>query len=370
MFSETKMPTCRKLEISTRYILKRAVVWLWFCLAISVAHADIYEVKGLGVDATAKDAEQAKIAALKSGQEAAFNILVRRLAVVDDPSKLPQFTNAETASLLAGLTIEEERTSSTRYIARLTVRFRPKQVKQLLAQFNIPFADAQAPNILLLAVWQKPKAPVLWDTPNPWREAWGKVDASNSITPILLPLGDLTDVSILSVRDVLAGSQDKLAQLKKRYGTDHILIAKAAPSPDGTKINVEVRGESPMGQVEFIQTYPVAGGNLAGASFKAARDFLSALEVRWKQENQNKAGRGGRVFAITVPFSSLQEWQGLRQAIAAIRGVSSVDIKTLSAQGALVNVRFAGNEEAMAAELASQGLILTNVGNGWVLERR
>jgi len=370
MFSETKMPICRKLKISAVQILKLTVFYVSLWLAISVAHADIYEVKGLGVDATAKDAQQAKIAALKSGQEAAFNILVKRLAVVEDASKLPQFTNAETASLLAGLTIEEEKTSSTRYIAKLTVRFRAQQVKELLKQFNIPFADAQAPKILLVALWEKAPEPILWDNPNPWREAWSKVDASNSITPILLPLGDLTDISLITAQDVIAGSQTKLDQLKKRYGADHTLVAKAKPSEDGTQINVEVRGESPMGQVEFIQTYPIENGNLAGATFKAARDFLSALEVRWKQENQNQSSRGGQIFAVTIPFSSLQEWQALRQTIVATNGVGAVDIKSLSARGALVDVRFAGDAGALAIELATHGLILTNVGNGWVLERR
>lgn len=342
------------------------------CVALfaPLAHADIYEIKGLGVDATAKDAQQAKIAALQSGQEAAFNILIKRLAIVNDATTLPKFTAVEIAPLLAGLTIEQEKTSPTRYIAKLTVKFRAAQVKEFLGRFNIPFADAQAPNILLVAVWKGRGKPVLWDTPNPWRDAWGKVDASNSITPILLPLGDLTDISILAIEDITKNDQEKIGQLKGRYGTDHFLIAKASLTPSGKSIRVDIRGGSPMGQVEFVQTYPVTKRNVAGAAFRAAREFLQALEVRWKQENQNASSLAGTIFSVTVPFNSLQEWQGLRAELVATQGVSAVDIKSLSARGALVSVRFNGTGESLANALSARGMILTNVGAAWVLERR
>lgn len=336
----------------------------------SAGLADIYEIKNLGVDATAKDAQQAKIAALKSGQEAAFNLLVKRLAVVDDPAKLPQFTSAEVARLLAGLTIEEEKTSSTRYIAKLTVRFRAELVKKFLSQFKIPFADQQAAPVLLLAVWEVKPNPVLWDSPNPWRDGWSKIDAANSITPITIPLGDLTDIAMLSAQDALAGESEKVDQLKARYGTDHAIIARAKPSGDGTAIIVNVQGTSPMGPIEFIETYPVTERNYSGVSFQVARDFLAALELRWKQENQNGQGRPGQVYSIAVPFSSLQEWQSLRSDITAANGVGGVEIQSLSARGALVKLKFGGDADALVEELALRGLSLTNVGDAWVLERR
>jgi hypothetical protein len=378
MFSSLHLAAFVRTALAARVRPHLFAVWRYlFALAVAVllgatvaaAQTGTYEIKGLGVDATAKDANEAKIVALKQGQAAAFNLLVRRLAVVSDPSQLPQFTNAEIAQTIAGLTIEQEKTSATRYIARLTVRFRSAEVKKLLSQFQIPFADQRAAPILLLAVWDRPGKSVLWDNPNPWRDAWARVDGANSITPILLPLGDLTDVSIAAVEDVARGAAEKLAQLKKRYGTDFLMIARAGPDAGNTKITVEIKGESPMGQVEFTQEYPLAGAGLPGVLFKAAREFVTALELRWKQENRNLA-LTGTLIPVAVPFTSLDQWKLLRQEITAATGAGTVEIKSLSAQGALVNIRYRGSAEQLAQMLAQRGLVLTNVGNGWVLERR
>lgn len=372
MFGDVKVPAitdrARGVRARARFVLLAVFLFLTG-VVVQPALADIYEIKGLGVDATAKDAEQAKIAALKDGQTAAFNLLVRRLAIVDENTKLPQFTSAEIASMLAGITIEEERTSPTRYIAKLTVRFRSEQVKQILQQLKVPFADKQAPKTLLLAVWQA-ENPILWDNPNPWRKAWDSIDATNSITPIHLPLGDLTDVSLISVDAVLAGDEAKLEALKKRYGGNYLLIARARPAPGNTGLSITIKGTSPVGPVEFTETYPVENGNLPGAAFKAARDFLAALEKRWKSENQDAATIGGNVFAITVPFGSLEEWRTLKAEIEAAEGVRAIDIKTLSASGALVHIRFSGGGQDLAHALGARGLGLTNVGDAWVLERR
>src|SRR5690606_33817266 len=151
-------------------------------------------------------------------------------------------------------------------IATLTIRFRPENVRDMLLRFSVPYADEQAAGVLLLTVWQPGDgAATLWDPPNPWRDAWAGLNVENSITPLFMPLGDLTDISTIAVDDVLAGDETKVQAMKDRYAVENVLIATAAPAAGGG-VRVMMRGNTAVGPVDFDDVFAADEGADAEAT--------------------------------------------------------------------------------------------------------
>ena len=156
------------------------------------AAADIWTVSGVSVDVTSESAAKAKLLAIGEAQEKAFDRLVDRLVPAKSAAKLKALGPDQVGRLLAGLSIEEERTAPKRYIAKLSIRFLANKTRALFGRFGVEYAEKQSEPVLVVPVWVTPKGADIWSGDNPWHKAWAELDLNNALIPILLPLGDLT----------------------------------------------------------------------------------------------------------------------------------------------------------------------------------
>jgi hypothetical protein len=333
------------------------------------ARADLYSINSVKVDETASNAVEAKKKAIDGGQLRALETLLHRLTRPEDRVRLPEFTPDDIARLLDGMSVENEQTSGTRYIATLTIRFRPENIRDMLLQYSVPYADEQAAGVLLLTVWVPASGPTLWDAPNPWRDAWVGLNSENSITPLFMPLGDLTDISTINATDILSGNDQKLAAIRDRYAVENVLIAIAEPAAGG--VRVSMKGNTAVGPVDFDDVFPSdAGEAVEATASRAARMLLTRIEDEWKASHLKKGRPDGINMRIAVPFAGLGEWNTIRQRIEATDGVGAIDVKQLSAKGAVVDLVFSGDLGQLETQLGYSGFELTSIGDTWVLQRR
>jgi len=329
----------------------------------------LYEVRGIEVKVSDDSAAKAKIKAILEAQQKAFATLLGRLlgeAAKDSPPEIP---GEEIARVMAGLSIEKEFASAKQYSATLTVRFRPEAVQQLLDTYNLSFSAKQAPTMLLLAVYKIGDRAVLWESPNPWRDAWSALGPENSLTPILLPLGDLTDTDTISAQDVIAGRLENLDILKQRYKVNYVLVSIAEPDQTRTNLTVSLNGDSPAGLLNWKDKFAGQPGDIETTANAAAKRFLAAIEEKWRTGGPKKPASAGIAYTVTVPFSGLGEWQRIRQQISGIYGVTGIATKSLSGRGAIVDIMYDGSLGQLSRQLESQGLILADNGDSLVLYR-
>ena len=64
---------------------------------------------------------------------------------------------------------------------------------------------------------------MLWED-NPWRKAWLSLNAQQAQIPIIIPLGDQDDSSILTPQDAVNGDPVKLEALRRRYDVKTLLV--------------------------------------------------------------------------------------------------------------------------------------------------
>lgn len=366
-----RVPGPRWPILSGRLAVLAAAFVLW-AGAAAAQTPDVYEVKGVKVDETADTVSAARDKALADGHREAFRRLLERLTMKADRDRLPDLTDKGIEAYVKDFSVEGEKSSTTRYLASLDFRFKRDDVRRLLRDSGIPFAETLSKPLLVLPVYEEAGAQLLWDTPNPWRAAWDAVPAADGLVPLVLPLGDLTDIATIGAEQAARGDTARLAAIAQRYGTGDTLVAhavRAIDPRDGTlqlTITVARYGPAAGGQT-LVRTFVAQAGETSDGLLKrAATDIVAEVEDDWKRDNQlqfeNRA-----VLAVTIPITSLADWLKVRQRLSGMAVIRYTDLVLLSRSEARVNLHFVGTTDQLVLALAQADLSLTEGEEGWVL---
>jgi uncharacterized protein DUF2066 len=190
------------------------------------ATEDVYTVRMVPVDATADEAAEARVIAIRQGRALALRVLLQRLTLQVDWPVLPVLGTSEVTALGAGFEISNERNSPTRYLATITYRFKPTDVRAILQGKDIPFSEVQARRMVVLPVFlQGDKARVFQDDRD-WSLAWANRNFEHELVSVITPLGDLGDVIAAPVEAAIDNDFAALSEFADRYGVQEILLAK------------------------------------------------------------------------------------------------------------------------------------------------
>jgi hypothetical protein len=348
---------------------------LWLGLAaIPAAAQGVFTVEGIRVDATAADANAAREVAFAGGTREAYRKLLEQIVPREYYARLPDPRPADLTAMVFSLQVENERTSPTRYLANLTVNFRRDAVRSLLQRSNVPFAETASRPVLIVPVYTSAGATLLWDDPNPWRQAWSFARNRNSLAPMVLANGDLTDVGLISAAQAANADRARLAAVAARYGVEDVLVAQAnlrfeigsrVPS-----IDVVLRRFGPAGEGTTIEGYRGdAAEPVQTLLNRAVESIVTGIEDRWKRENLLAFGNEA-VLSANVPLASLSDWIGIRQRLERAPEIKAVDLAEVSTTSAQVLLRYFGEAGRLVVALAQRGLVLSQAGGYWTLSLR
>ena len=339
----------------------------------AAADRDVYEVRGVSVDATAETATAAREQALADGERQAIRRLLARMTLRDDHGYLPQLGRTEIAELLQDFSVAEEKTSAVRYLATLNYRFRAEAVRDLLTDYGLPFAETESKPVLVLPVLQQAGAQLLWDEPNSWRAAWLSRSTTDSLVPMVQPLGDLSDIATIGAEQALAGDTRRLMTIGDRYGVGAVLVAQATLARDrasGT-ISVETyatrhgRAGPEHTLVDRFDGEP--GAEEAVVLRQAAEAVAQRVEEEWKLDNLLEFGVV-MITPATLPISGLEEWVSIRRRLEGVAVIRRVDVVLLSRTLARLNLHHIGEPDQLALALAQADLALSHDGYDWRIE--
>jgi len=363
-----------------RWRALRPQAWARVAAVLAVVAADpaaaqdteVFEVRGVAVDVTAETAAAAREEALAIGEKKALQRLFERLTLSEDRDYLPDLNGEERALLVRDFTVAEEKTSAVRYLATLNYRFNAEEVRNLLIDYGVPFAETSSKPVLVLPAYEAAGALVLWDDPNPWRAAWRTRPVVEGLVPLVLPVGDLADIAAMGVEQAVAGDRQRLDALARRYRTGDVLVAHAilGLDPDGGRplLEVLVARYSPTGpEHTTAETFRSAEGESTEALLaRAAAALAAAIEDDWKRDNLMQFGRPG-VTAVAVPIGGLADWLAVRARLGRVAVVRRFDLVLLSRDEARINLHYLGDIDQLTLALAQADLILTEQNGEWTL---
>lgn len=335
----------------------------------AAALADAYTVRGIAVDVEAEDAVTARELAIEQAQRDGLRSLLERLTLEQYYGQLPAADQQALTRLVSAYEVEEENLSATRYVGRLSVVYDEQAVQGLLQGTGVPIVVELPPSLLVVPALDAGGTLEVFSGPDGWRNAWATEAASNTLLDIQLPLGDLSDLRMLSAEALQSDPEAALALAAERHGTEAavLLIARADDPASPTTVTVTTGGSH---GVEL----DVAGERLTmdgepGAVWQAAvRQAKTALENDWKAQNLIAMDQLARL-RVDVQLGTLEEWADIRRRLAEVAAVRRVDVEMFSQAEAALVVNHIGNRSQLQRALEARGLRLSEGAQSWRLQR-
>jgi Uncharacterized protein conserved in bacteria (DUF2066) len=342
--------------------------------------AQLFQVSGIEVDATAADAVAAREQALLQGQIEGLRRLMRRLVPAEEHARLPSVGPAEIERYVQNFEIADEQVASNRYLAQLTVRYEPDAVRQLLQGAALSYAETVSEPIVVLPVYRTSEGAQLWPDDNPWWQAWAEHLDAERLLRLVLPLGDLQDMSTVTADQAMIGDPDALAALGQRYGGDDVLVViatsrgGAATGPTGQAaaaagppvLELETR-RSGVQQANPAETFVGSPGQmLDDLMAEAVIGLQDTLDERWKNANLLRYDQAG-VMVVDIPIARLSDWVEISRGLEGLTEVADVEIATFARDKVRAQIRYIGDQVRLEEALGRIGLGLSREGESWLL---
>jgi len=343
--------------------------------AASADDREVFTVAAVTVDATAANAAAARDAARNAGARQAYQILLARLTVAADRDRLPPPSETVLNDLVAGFEVAKERASGVRYLADYTYHFRPDAVRNLLRQAGVPFAESRSKPLVVLAVMDGAAGPVLWEDPNPWRDAWSAHTPRAGLVPWALPYGELDDVQAIDAEAALNGDGARLQAVSQRYNGADILVTHATLAHDADPHTVKVSSARyapalALPPQAWEQTYTAEKGKRDGDLWAAAVAGTAAqVEDAWKSSNRIDFRKSGTML-VRVPVSELKDWITVRNRLVGIPAIERSNLVALDRGEVKLSISYFGDPSELRLALAQRDLVLDGSDPDWVLGLR
>ena len=345
-----------------------------FCLYLPFeAQADsaIFTISDVKVDVTAENSALAREQAFAKAQSDAFSKLASRMML---EGEIDNFTLPDTqtiSTLIKDFEVTQEQLSSVRYVGTYTFRFNDKGVRNFFSGRGVKYTDVGSRPVLALPFYERDEGTVLWSHKNEWMRAWSRAGNLGGLVPIVVPIGDLMDVSDINDDQALSYDKEKLQSLLRRYDAgeavilfavpDHSLLMASDQDVAVGSLVVQIYRTDRAGPEEVQNiTVDAKNGETKQALFvRATKKTHKALQKNWKEKTIVNPTSGNRL-SVRVHYAGLEQWAATQAALARVYGVSEVDLQSLSPKEARVDLLFQGSESRLRLALAQADMTLSS----------
>ena len=340
-----------------------AVLTVLALASAPVQAGSVFEVDRIKVDVSATSTSIARAQALNQGQAQALEMAMKRLVRQEEWDLLPDIRTLDIENLVEGLRISDEKTGPTRYLATLSVQFKPGPLRDLLRSYGVAVTEVQNRPALLLPVLEDLQGLQAWGE-HWWQQSWQDYDITNNPAPLMLPMGDLEDSVIANAEDILIGDPAKLQQLNARYGTDTVIVAHALADVEGQLgVTAYIFGADESDVI--VRTYRT-GGLHEDMAAVAIDEIASALAERWKMVAA-VASDERETLQVRASYAALYDWTRILNRLNEAKLVRDVTIVELTKDYAYIDLSYIGSLAQLGGNLGQRGLILTEKEAGWTV---
>jgi len=275
-----------------------ALIAVLLALPARAEQADVFTVTGVKVEAKGARPDLARAKAVSDGERVALARLLRKITLAEDHARLPK-PDAETVrNAVRNFSVESENQQGDRYTASIAYRFDRDAVRAMLEGAGLQFLETPSPPLVVLPVWKDEGKPTLWDDPNPWREAWMRLEPADTMVDFARLRGDLADLKAISGEEAAAGNRAALGRIADHYKAGLIAVAdRLMPQSVRDAIDcpciVARRG---------LEVRREQGEGFAGIGSAQDRAPLGGLEQRNERIAQGLGGRRRVVGVAIVRF--------------------------------------------------------------------
>jgi hypothetical protein len=175
-----------------------------------------FEVSGVTVDVTAKDADAARNGGWRLAQRKGWSMLSQRLT-----GKAGGLPDGTLDSLVTGIVVENEQIGPNRYIARLGVLFNRARAAEIL---GVSGFMTRSPPLLLVPMIRSGGTETVFERETPWHAAWSRFRTGNTSIDYIRPAGNGTDALLMNAGLTGRPGRGWWRSVLDQYGANDVLI--------------------------------------------------------------------------------------------------------------------------------------------------
>jgi hypothetical protein len=175
-----------------------------------------YEVGGIQVDVTGKDANAARYGGWRLAQRKGWQLLSRRLG-----GSGGSLSDSTLDSMVSGIVVENEQIGPNRYIARLGVLFSRARAGAML---GVSSQSSRSAPMLLMPIEWSGGARIAFEAKTDWQDAWGRFRTGNSAVDYVRPAGTGPDSLLLTSGQETRPGRGWWRTILDQYAASDVLI--------------------------------------------------------------------------------------------------------------------------------------------------
>ncbi|MGD9639105.1 MAG: DUF2066 domain-containing protein [Alphaproteobacteria bacterium] len=371
-----KISQNKALKYSLMLILGLVLCFSNIRLSYADSEADLFTVSNIAVDVTADTASKARDDAMNDVRVNAFNKILKRILLPQDLVKLPEFLPEQIFSMIKEVTVIEEKTSAVRYIAKLSISFDGEAIKKMLSEAFVPFiVETSNPSLILPIYSVSGKRSLLWEESNPWFKLWSDNVSQAVVVPMVMPYGELLDISTLSASKALRYDDDALTAIAQNYNVDNIFIVRAT-SYEGleARVEVEVSSYNVKTKQKNVFEQPITIYREPDDDFKqvlkqALNLTIDEIENKWKEEKSVFFSIDSNMILI-AKTETLANLNKIIKMLEKIPLVQNLQVQATTKDKVQLNLSFAGNISNIINNIAKNGYDAEFNRGYWILKKQ
>lgn len=378
------------------------------CIGKLNASESVYSVDNIMVDLSAASSAEARAAALEKAQFLAFKKLCDRLVIAEDIQFLEDVSLQDIEGMIESYVIKKELLSSVRYMAKLIFYFNSNAVSAFLKVNQIRFAEAKSKERLVIPILELPNGEqILWQEPRDWSNSWLVQANDAELVPLIVPLGDITDIDLISAKTEITPSWETFSPLAKRYEVEDVIIVSAKvmirtyedvnnfvqknlelenKKLDDNPVSKRKKGRflrrasdrivliidthfvnALKGKQQRVELESLDGENFNEILLRGANKIAQNIQETWKKDNVLNFGLENAI-QIAIPLSHLRDWVQIREKLSRLAVIKHMDIISISRYEAELKIDYLGEVDQLVTALKQLNLHLSYGLEGWLLQ--
>lgn len=319
----------------------------------------VYTVE-VNVDVTDVNAAKAREKAMMAANRKAFETVVRNLTTASGAGSLLKLSDDKILNFIKEVSVVSEKSSNVRYIADLSVTINEGILKAYMNEKEISSAVAAASKVVVLPVYRPGSAiaPQLWESDNPWKNAWDTKAPSNGLVSIVTAIN-----APISAQSALAYENLVLEEVLLNNNANEVYVLDAVAEGNGLRIWM-----SPFKSADSAgESVRVEGNPQSPEIFTQAVEMVSA-----KIENKMKAASIAESqvessLEVIFNYNSLNAWVQTEKKLKNVPYVRNLQIEAMANGKVQFKLDYVGSYENLLQAVRAKSMSLNVYDSGFYL---
>jgi hypothetical protein len=343
-----------------------------------------YEIGGITVDVAANNADLARNAAWRQAMRKGWKMLWARMNG-GNVEGAPALSDGALDSIVAGVVVEDEQISPTRYIARLGVLFDRGRAGQVL---GVQGQGMRSPPMLVIPVQISASTPQSFETRTEWQKAWARLRTGGSPIDYVRPTGSGVDSLLLNLAQSRRPGRGWWRMILDQYAANDVVVPEVILQrrwPGGPVVGIFTARHGP--DSEIISRFTLSADTIDGlprmldegvrqideaysAALRSGRlhsdptllppppeEMATNLNEMTLEDAVGEVVTGsGSTFSIQVETPDAAALGQAETELRGLPGINTSQMVSLALGGySVMRVNFTGDIETLRAALAQRG---------------